>query len=85
MRIHQAVLPLLLLASILLQVESRGQSPAPIPAPAGTPAPEPGSATDAPALPVERHLAAGGQGFFPVALRLKDERIAIVMRGGGPH
>lgn len=85
MRFCIAAIPLLLLAWVVLPVESRGQSPAPIPAPAGTPAPEPESATDAPALLVERHLAAGGQGFFPVALRLKDERIAIVMRGGGPH
>lgn len=40
---------------------------------------------EARAIPVERHLAAGGQGYFPVALRLKDGRIAVVLRGGGPH
>src|SRR2546421_462986 len=38
-------------------------------------------------LPVrsQRTLVVGGQGYFPVALRLKDRRIAVVLRGGGPH
>lgn len=36
-------------------------------------------------LPVERRLIASGQGYFPVALRLADGRIAVVMRGGAPH
>lgn len=40
---------------------------------------------EAPAIPVERVLAVGGQGYFPVALRLHDGRIAVVLRGGGPH
>lgn len=40
---------------------------------------------ETPSLPVERHLAIGGQGYFPVALRLQDGRIAVVLRGGGPH
>jgi hypothetical protein len=34
---------------------------------------------------VERSVAAKGQGYFPVALRLADGRIAVVMRGGAPH
>ena len=33
----------------------------------------------------ERVLAVGGQGYFPVALRLQDGRIAVVLRGGGGH
>ena len=33
----------------------------------------------------ERRLVVSGQGFFPVALRLKDGRIAVVLRGGGAH
>ncbi len=45
----------------------------------------PAASGDAPAVPVERHLAVGGQGYFPVATRLRDGRIAVVMRGGGPH
>ncbi len=44
---------------------------------------------DAPApastIPVERVLAAPGQGYFPVAIRLRDGRIAAVLRGGGGH
>ena len=32
-----------------------------------------------------RRLVAGGEGYFPVALRLADGRIAAVLRGGGPH
>jgi Neuraminidase (sialidase) len=34
---------------------------------------------------LQRSLVASGQGYFPVALRLQDGRIAVVMRGGGPH
>jgi len=40
---------------------------------------------EARAIPVERTLAVSGQGYFPVALRLRDGRIAVVLRGGGPH
>jgi hypothetical protein len=36
-------------------------------------------------LPVERSLVIAGQGFFPVAQRLKDGRIAVVFRGPGNH
>ena len=36
-------------------------------------------------IPVERNLAVGSQGYFPVAHRLQDGRIAVVLRGGGPH
>ena len=32
-----------------------------------------------------RFLVVSGQGYFPVALRLADGRIAVVLRGGGPH
>lgn len=42
-------------------------------------------AGEARTIPVERHLAVKGQGYFPVALRLQDGRIAVVLRGGGPH
>jgi hypothetical protein len=31
---------------------------------------------------LERSLVVSGQGYFPVALRLKDGRIAVVLRGG---
>ena len=34
---------------------------------------------------LQRTLVASGQGYFPVALRLQDSRIAVVMRGGGTH
>src|SRR5438552_3990852 len=34
---------------------------------------------------VERSLVVTGQGYFPVALRLQDGRIAVVLRGGAPH
>lgn len=34
---------------------------------------------------LERSLVVSGQGFFPVALRLEDGRIAVVLRGGAPH
>ncbi len=46
-----------------------------VPAPSG----------DAPTIPVERHAAITGQGYFPVAIRLHDGRIAVVMRGGAGH
>jgi sialidase-1 len=39
----------------------------------------------APPFELERTLVASGQGYFPVVLRLSDGRIAVVMRGGGPH
>src|SRR5712692_5016493 len=32
-----------------------------------------------------RSLVVSGQGYFPVALRLHDGRIAVVLRGGAPH
>lgn len=35
--------------------------------------------------PPQHSLAATAQGYFPVALRLADSRIAIVMRGGATH
>jgi hypothetical protein len=34
---------------------------------------------------VERTPIVTGQGYFPVACRLKDGRIAVVLRGGAPH
>jgi hypothetical protein len=34
---------------------------------------------------LERSLVVSGQGYFPVALRLADGRIAVVLRGGAPH
>lgn len=34
---------------------------------------------------LERSLVVSGQGYFPVALRLKDGRIAAVLRGGAGH
>ena len=33
----------------------------------------------------EQRLVVSGQGFFPVALRLQDKRIAVVLRGGADH
>ena len=33
----------------------------------------------------EQRLVVSGQGFFPVALRLHDGRIAVVLRGGADH
>jgi hypothetical protein len=33
----------------------------------------------------QRTVVVTGQGFFPVALRLADGRIAVVLRGGAPH
>lgn len=40
---------------------------------------------DVPAPEVHRTPVATGQGYFPVASRLQDGRIAVVMRGGAPH
>ena len=34
---------------------------------------------------VERSAVVTGQGYFPVAIRLQDGRIAAVLRGGAPH
>jgi sialidase-1 len=34
---------------------------------------------------LSEHLVVKDQGYFPVALRLKDGRIAAVLRGGAPH
>src|SRR5918993_33427 len=34
---------------------------------------------------VERTPIVTGQGYFPVACRLQDGRIAVVLRGGAPH
>ncbi len=34
---------------------------------------------------LERSLVVSGQGYFPVAARLKDGRIAVVLRGGAGH
>ena len=34
---------------------------------------------------VEQHLVVAGQGFFPVAQRLQDGRIGVVLRGGADH
>lgn len=34
---------------------------------------------------IQHSLAATGQGYFPVALRLADGRVAIVLRGGASH
>jgi hypothetical protein len=34
---------------------------------------------------LERSLVVAGQGYFPVALRLRDGRIAVVLRGAAPH
>jgi hypothetical protein len=36
-------------------------------------------------LELERTLVVSGQGYFPVALRLQDGRIAVVLRGGADH
>ena len=44
------------------------------------------AAVDAPALvKIEQRLVTGGQGFFPVAQRLHEGRIAVVLRGGADH
>src|SRR3954470_22162369 len=34
---------------------------------------------------LERSLVISGQGYFPVALRLHDGRIAVTLRGGAAH
>jgi hypothetical protein len=34
---------------------------------------------------LEQALVVSGQGYFPVALRLQDGRIAVVLRGGAAH
>ncbi|GIW78880.1 MAG: hypothetical protein KatS3mg105_0687 [Gemmatales bacterium] len=34
---------------------------------------------------LKRSLVVSGQGYFPVAIRLQDKRIAVVLRGGAPH
>ena len=34
---------------------------------------------------LERPVVVTGQGYFPVALRLRDGRIAAALRGGAPH
>src|SRR5439155_16412990 len=34
---------------------------------------------------LERTAVVTGQGYFPVALRLRDGRIAVVLRGGATH
>jgi hypothetical protein len=71
----------LILVCAFLSVHSLAHSQTPTPAkPAATPAPAP-----APLLPVERYLAVSGQGYFPVAIRLQDGRIAAVLRGGAGH
>ena len=43
------------------------------------------SADEKPLPNAERRLVAGGQGFFPVACKLRDGRIAVVLRGGASH
>ncbi len=43
-------------------------------------------AADEPQPPgLQRSLVVAGQGYFPVALRLRDGRIAVVLRGGAAH
>jgi hypothetical protein len=37
------------------------------------------------AIEVARPLVAANQGYFPIALRLQDGRIAVVLRGGDGH
>jgi sialidase-1 len=36
-------------------------------------------------IPVERTLVVSGEGLFPIAIRLRDHRIAVVVRGPGNH
>jgi hypothetical protein len=38
-----------------------------------------------PPADIEQTLIVSGEGYFPVALRLADGRIAIILRGGGSH
>jgi photosystem II stability/assembly factor-like uncharacterized protein len=73
------LLPRVVLASLLLPwiPDVSGQ--------AATPPKSEAALVEARAIPVERVLAVSGQGYFPVALRLRDGRIAAVLRGGGPH
>src|SRR6185437_16731975 len=41
---------------------------------------------DAPMAPsLQRSLVVAKQGYFPVAIRLADGRIAVVLRGGAAH
>ena len=40
---------------------------------------------DAPLPGATQRLVVSGQGFFPVAQRLSDKRIAVVLRGGAAH
>jgi hypothetical protein len=49
-----------------------------------TPCARPGEQDKLPAT-LERSLVVSGQGYFPVALRLQDGRIAVVLRGGAGH
>ena len=44
----------------------------------------PARAGDVPPKP-ERTLVVTGQGYFPVACKLQDGRVAVVLRGGAPH
>ncbi len=71
--------PSLLLAFIssLLSFSRTAQSAKP-------PQPEPGESA-ALTIPVQRTLVLSGQGHFPVAMRLQDGRIAVVVRGPGNH
>jgi len=43
------------------------------------------TASDPARIPVERVRVIQGQGYFPVACRLRDGAIGVVMRGGAPH
>lgn len=40
---------------------------------------------NAPMLDLEQRLVVSGQGFFPVAQKLHDGRLAVVLRGGAGH
>lgn len=42
-------------------------------------------ANTVPSPTVERSLVIGGQGYFPVAVKLRDGRIGVVLRGGAEH
>lgn len=44
-----------------------------------------GTVSAEPVGPIEQTILTRGEGHFPVAVRLKDNRIAVVLRGGGPH
>lgn len=41
--------------------------------------------SDRPLASAEHAAVVTGQGYFPVALRLQDGRIAVILRGGAPH